>query len=99
MQFHYSANVQYNLDPRAIVQNSARSKGVLIIVYHEENPVPITQVVERLLQEREVVGSKPGRAIPKALKMVPVTTSLGATPLHFVHLLPFVFASILVCPQ
>ena len=41
-------------------------------------PVPIAQVVERPLQEREVAGSKPGRAIPKALKMVPVATLLGA---------------------
>ena len=41
-------------------------------------PVPIAQMVERLLQEREVVGSIPGRAIPKALKMVPVATLLGA---------------------
>ena len=41
-------------------------------------PVPIAQVVERQLREREVAGSKPGRAIPKALKMVPVATLLGA---------------------
>ena len=40
--------------------------------------VPIAQVVERPLREREVVGSKPGRAIPKTLKMVPVATLLGA---------------------
>ena len=31
-------------------------------------PVPIAQMVERLLREREVVGSIPGRATPKALK-------------------------------
>ena len=41
-------------------------------------PVPIAQMVERPLWEREVVGSIPGRAIPKALKMVPVATLLGA---------------------
>ena len=41
-------------------------------------PVPIAQVVERPLREREDAGSKPGRAIPKALKMVPVATLLGA---------------------
>ena len=41
-------------------------------------PVPIAQVVERPLREREGAGSKPGRAIPKALKMVPVATLLGA---------------------
>ena len=35
-------------------------------------------VVERPLREREIAGSKPGRAIPKALKMVPVATLLGA---------------------
>ena len=39
---------------------------------------PIAQVVERPLREREVAGSKPGRAIPEALKMVPVATLLGA---------------------
>ena len=39
---------------------------------------PIAQMVERLLREREVVGSNPGCAIPKALKMVPVATLLGA---------------------
>ena len=41
-------------------------------------PVPIAQMVERPLREREVAGSKPGRAITKALKMVPVATLLGA---------------------
>ena len=41
-------------------------------------PVPIAQMVEHPLREREVVGSNPGRAIPKALKMVPVATLLGA---------------------
>ena len=35
-------------------------------------------VVEHPLRDREVVGSIPGRAIPKALKMVPVATLLGA---------------------
>ena len=35
-------------------------------------------MVEHPLREREVVGSNPGRAIPKALKMVPVATLLGA---------------------
>ena len=39
-------------------------------------PVPIAQMVERPLREREVVGSIPGRAIPKILKMVPVATLL-----------------------
>ena len=34
-------------------------------------------MVERPLREREVVGSIPGRAIPKALKMVPVPTCLA----------------------
>ena len=40
--------------------------------------VPIAQVVERPPREREIAGSKPGRAIPKALKMAPVATLLGA---------------------
>ena len=35
-------------------------------------------MVERPLRERDVAGSKPGRVIPKALKMVPVATLLGA---------------------
>ena len=35
-------------------------------------------MVEHPLRIREVVGSNPGRAIPKALKMVPVATLLGA---------------------
>ena len=43
-----------------------------------QTSVPIAQMVERPLREREVVGSNPGRAIPKALKMVPVATLLGA---------------------
>ena len=38
---------------------------------------PIAQVVENPLREREFAGSKPGRAIPKAFKMVPVA-KLGA---------------------
>ena len=39
---------------------------------------PCGSVVEHPLRDREVVGSNPGRAIPKALKMVPVATLLGA---------------------
>ena len=42
------------------------------------SPVPIAEVVENPLREQEVVGSISGRAIPKALKMVPVATLLGA---------------------
>ena len=41
-------------------------------------PVPIAQVVEPPLWEREDVGSIPGRAIRKSLKIVPVATLLGA---------------------
>ena len=40
--------------------------------------VPIAQMVERPLREQEVVGSIPGCAIPKAIKMVSVATLLGA---------------------
>ena len=47
-------------------------------LYRLVTPVPTAQVVERLLREREVAGSKSGRAIPKAFKMVPVATLLGA---------------------
>ena len=39
---------------------------------------PTGSVVEHPLRDREVVGSNPGRAIPKALKMAPVATLLGA---------------------
>ena len=39
---------------------------------------PGSSVVEHPLREREVVDSNPGRAIPKALKMVPVATLLDA---------------------
>ena len=39
---------------------------------------PGGSVVEHPLRDREVVGSNPGRAIPKALKMVPVATLLDA---------------------
>ena len=35
-------------------------------------------MAEHPLRDREVVGSNPGRVIPKALKMVPVATLLGA---------------------
>ena len=42
------------------------------------SPGPAGSVVEHPLRDREVVGSIPGRAIPKALKMVPVATLLGA---------------------
>ena len=35
-------------------------------------------MVEHPLREREVVGSNPGRATPKALEMVPVATLPGA---------------------
>ena len=39
---------------------------------------PAGSVVEHPIRDREVVGSKPGRAIPKALKMVPMATLFGA---------------------
>ena len=45
---------------------------------HLFDPVTIAQTVECPLREQEVMGSIPGRAIPKALKMVPVATLLGA---------------------
>ena len=44
---------------------------------NDEFTCPAGSVVEHPLRDREVVGSKPGRAIPKALKMVPVATLLG----------------------
>ena len=39
---------------------------------------PCGPVVEHPLRGREVVGSNPGGATPKALKLVPVATLLGA---------------------
>ena len=39
---------------------------------------PAGPVVEHPLRDWEVVGSSPGRAIPKALKMVPMATLLSA---------------------
>ena len=39
---------------------------------------PAGSVVEHPLRDREVVGSNPGRTIPKAINMVPVATLLGA---------------------
>ena len=41
-------------------------------------PVPVAQVVEHPLREREVAGSNLSRAILKALKIVPVATLLRA---------------------
>ena len=41
-------------------------------------PAPVAQVVEHPLLDREAMGLIPGRAIPKALKMVPVATLLSA---------------------
>ena len=41
-------------------------------------PAPVAQVVEDPLWDWEIVGSIPSSAIPKALKMVPVATLLGA---------------------
>ena len=39
---------------------------------------PYGSVVEHPLRDREVMVSNPGRAIPKALEMLPVATFLGA---------------------
>ena len=47
-------------------------------IVHLEVTGPCGSVVEHPLRDREVLGSNPGRAIPKALKMVPVATLLGA---------------------
>ena len=52
---------------------------MLICLSHAEFLTgPAGSVVEHPLRDLEVVGSIPGRAIPKALKMVPVATLLGA---------------------
>ena len=49
-----------------------------INIYKHVSTGPAGSVVEHLLRDQEVVGSNPGCAIPKALKMVPVATLLGA---------------------
>ena len=41
-------------------------------------PVRRSSMLELPLRDREAVGSNPGRAIPKALKIVPMATLLGA---------------------
>ena len=51
------------------VQTSVTSEAVIAHVTHAHM---------HALREREVVGSIPGSAIPKALKMVPMATLLGA---------------------
>ena len=52
---------------------------VIYLFYRDDSLTgPAGSVVEHPLRDREVVGSNPGRAIPKALKMVPVATLLGA---------------------
>ena len=54
-------------------------RGVIrILIGTTDVQIASAQMVERPLQEREVVGPNPGRAIPKALIMVPVATLLGA---------------------
>ena len=49
-----------------------------LLVYIKLSQCFAGSVVEHPFRDREVVGSNPGRAIPKALKMVPVATLLGA---------------------
>ena len=50
----------------------------LSLVADPRRLILIAQVVEHPLWEREFAGSITGRAIPKALKMVPMATLLGA---------------------
>ena len=57
--------------PEGCMVDQIRSRGNC-------NTGPCGSVVEHPLRDREVVGSNLGRAIPKALKMVPVATLLGA---------------------
>ena len=62
--------------------NNIQIFSMIIEPRHEQSELsttgPAGSVVEHPLRDREVVGSIPGRAIPKALKMVPVATLLGA---------------------
>ena len=57
------------------------SRGIIFKMSNTLFMVPIAQMVKRPLRERYAKGSIPGRAIPKALKMVPVDILLGAQ--HF----------------
>ena len=47
-----------------------RATPIYLHIYIYLSTAPISHVVERPLWERQVVGSNPGHAIPKALKMV-----------------------------
>ena len=52
-------------------------------------PAPVAQVVEHPLRDRKVMGSIPGRAISKALKLIPVATLLDAQ--HYTQALASLF--------
>ena len=76
-------DINRNLDESEIRPDSTKGYRVRFAQAHPKFPVwdvrdPAGSVVEHPLRDREVVGSDPGRAIPKALKMVPVATLLGA---------------------
>ena len=78
-RFHTSVDSSSTVSACVIGFQSFRIQVISYPSHFERHqPVPIAQMVERPLWEREVVGSIPGRAIPKALKMVPVAILLGA---------------------
>ena len=57
---------------------SVEPLSLLLHSLHRWLTGPGGSVEEHPLREREVVGSNPGRAILKALQMVPVASLLGA---------------------
>ena len=61
----YGAEVWFEHESKGIekIHNDFCKYVLKVSKYSPNVPVPIAQVVERPLREREVAGSKPGRAI------------------------------------
>ena len=72
---HHTASVTSKITENSLVTDICQLQIFSIFAGDRR---PCGSVVEHPLRDREVVGSNPGRAIPKALKMVPVATLLGA---------------------
>ena len=62
--------------PWGSVKNACKLLYIKIYFKIINIPAPVAQMVECLLQGREVTGSIPGRDIPKSLKMVLATPRL-----------------------
>ena len=72
---HYRLHCNFD-SPYAYLPMAAQPSTLCLVSYLLIGPGGL--VLEHPLWDREVVGSNPGRAIPKALKMVPVAILLGA---------------------